>query len=296
MLLSLQPEQDINFLKWEAELQTRDYKFPHAAAQKLKEILLDDQIQPEEFIAQFNKILTSAQSSSWTSFLSLNNIRDRFFDQVSRVSWFPVLILLFIFCLYIFNKDYIKKKFKQKVSRKNRKKIARIIPNILERVFALMAYFVPMTIIYANYLTFVLPHYPYLNLIFPSFMRTAVIIYQAHPNYINYGYFFGIIILCFNLKLPKPRFIRFHLVRGIMLVAFQGIPDAIVNVLRGSNSISGFQIETTALCLLAINFFWILPCIYQAISHTYPRSSFIREAVEVLVGRDDTDDFKWWDR
>ena len=70
MLLSLDPNQDINFLKWEAALQTRDQKFPHAAAQKLKEILLDDQIKPEEFITQFNKILATTESLSWKTFIS----------------------------------------------------------------------------------------------------------------------------------------------------------------------------------------------------------------------------------
>lgn len=289
MLLSLEPDQDINFLKWEAALQTRDQKFPHAAAQKLKEILLDDKIQPEEFTAQFNKILASTESFSWKTFVSLSDIKDRFFDEIPKVSWFQILIILIVFSLFFF----LNKKFKLKTPTK---KLFDIIGNIGERFFALCGYFVPLVVIYSNYVITLLPSYPYLNLIVPNFMRTAVNIYLQYPMYLNFGYFFGIVFLCLQFKLPRPRFIRFHMVRGIMLLAFQGVPDLIFQLLQSSDSINPNQRITTALCLFVINLFWILPCLYQAISHTYPRSSFIRDAIEIHVGRDNNEDFKWWDR
>lgn len=289
MLLSLDPDQDINFLKWEAALQTRDQKFPHAAAQKLKEILLDDQIQPEEFIRQFNKILASTESLSWKTFVSINNLKDRFVDQITAISWPQIFIFLSIFAIFFF--------FNRKLNLKTpTKRLSSIFGNIIERIVALFGYFVPLVVIYSSYVITLLPSYPYLNLIVPNFMQAAINIYMQYPMYINFGYFFGIVFLCLQFKLPRPRFIRFHMVRGIMLLAFQGVPDLIFQLLQSSDSITPNQRITTALCLFVINLFWILPCLFQALTHTYPRSSFIRDAIEIHVGRDNDEDFKWWDR
>ena len=154
----------------------------------------------------------------------------------------------------------------------------------------------PLVVIYSSYVITLLPSYPYLNLIVPNFMRTAINIYMQYPMYINFGYFFGIVFICLQFKLPRPRFIRFNMVRGIMLLAFQGVPDLIFQLLQSSESITSNQQITTALCLFVINLFWILPCLYQAITHTYPRSGFIRDAVEIHLGRDTDEGFKWWDR
>ena len=94
MLLNLDPDQDINFLKWEAALETKDQKFPHGSAQKLKEILLDDQIQTEEFITQYNKILSSTESLGWKSFVYIGSVKDRFVDQLASISWLQILFVL----------------------------------------------------------------------------------------------------------------------------------------------------------------------------------------------------------
>jgi hypothetical protein len=289
MLLSLNPDQDINFLKWEAALQTRDQKFSHAAAQKLKEILLDDQIQPEEFITQFNKILASTETLSWKTFILLSNLKNRFLDQIPKVSWVQIALILFVFSLLFF----IYKKFKLK---RFKKRLSSITSNILERLAALFGYFVPLVVIYSNYLLPLLPSYPYLNLIVPNYMRTAMNIYIQYPMYISFGYFFAMIFVCIQFRLPRPRFVRFHIVRGLMLIAFQGVPDLIFQILQFSQAVTPKQSLTTALCIFAINFCWFLPCLYQAITYTYPRSSFIRDAVEIHVGRDNEEGFKWWDR
>jgi len=289
MLLSLEPDQDINFLKWEAALKTQEQKFPHSAAQKLKEILLDDKIRPEEFNSEFNKILASTETLSWKTFVSLNNIKDRFFDQISSISWTQIFFILFIF-IFLF---FLNKKFNLT---KPTKKISSIGSNILERFVALFGYFVPLVIIFSQYIVPLLPIYPYLNLLVPKFIRIAMDIYSQKATFINYSYFFVIIIVCIQLKRPRSRFIRFHMVRGIMLIAFQGIPDLIFQLLQTSDSISHNQAMTTVLCIFVINLFWLLPCLYQALTHTYPRSSFIRDAIEIHLGRDNDENFKWWDR
>lgn len=289
MLLSLEPNQDIKFLKWEAALQTRDQKFPHAAAQKLKEILMDDQIKPEEFITKFNKILATTESLSWKMYLSINDIKDTFFDQILRVSWFQIFLILFIFSFLLF----IKKRFKLKTPRK---KIIFITSNILERCGALLAYFMPILILYASYLPTLLPSYHFFSLIIPNFFRTPMSFYMQHPNVVSFGYFFLIITIAIQLKLPRNRFVRFHLIRGLMLMSCQSIPGILYSITEDYAGLTPHQNLKMALGVFSINLFWILPCLYQAITHTYPKSSFMREAVEVQLGRDDDEDFKWWDR
>ena len=289
MLLNLDTDQDIDFLKWEATLQTKDQTFTHSAAQKLKEILLDDQIQPKEFIDEFNKILASTDNLNWKTLAFFIDIKDRFVDRMLQVSWLQISLILFIVSFFFF----LNKKFKLK---KLVKILYSLSGNITERFAALVGYFVPLVVVYANYLITLLPSYPYLNLILPNFMRAAVYIYVQKPLYINFGYFFAIVFLCIQYKLPRSRFIRFHMVRGIMLLAFQGIPEMIFQLLQFSDFISNTQRINTALFLFVINLFWILPCLVQAITHTYPKSSFIRDAIEIQLGRDNNEDFKWWDR
>lgn len=289
MLLSLEPNQDIKFLKWEAALQTRDQKFPHAAAQKLKEILMDDQIKPEEFITKFNKIIATTESLSWKLYLSINDIKDKFFDQILRVSWFQIFLILLIFSFLLF----IKKRFKIKTPRK---KILSITSNVLERCGALLAYFMPVLILYASYLPRLLPSYNFFTLIVPDFFRTPMSFYMQHPNVLSLGYFFLLITVALQLKLPRSRFVRFHLLRGLMLIACQGIPSLLYSITEDFRVLTPNQTLHMYLGTFVVNLFWILPCLYQAITHTYPKSSFMREAVEIQLGRDDDEDFKWWDR
>jgi hypothetical protein len=289
MLLSLEPNQDIQFLKWEAALQTRDQKFPHAAAQKLKEILMDDQIKPEEFITKFNQIIATTESLSWKLYLSINDIKDKFFDQILRVSWFQIFIILFIFSFLLF----IKKRFKLKIPRK---KILSITANILERCGALLAYFMPILILYASYLPRLIPSYNFFTLIVPDFFRTPMSFYMQHPNVLSLGYFFLLITIALQLKLPRCRFVRFHLLRGLMLIACQGIPGLLYSITEDFKVLTPNQTLHMCLGTFVVNLFWTLPCLYQAITHTYPKSSFMREAIEIQLGRDDDEDFKWWDR
>lgn len=256
MLLSLDPNQDLTYLKWQA-LQTKDQKLSHGAAHKVKEIFLDNQRQ--------------------------------FADQLGSISWLQVFFVLFIFTVFYF----VNKKYRLNTPIN---KITVITSNILERITALFGYFVPLVMLYASYIEFLLPTYPYLNLIIPKFMWAAMNIYKMNSTYISYGYFFGIIFLCLQLKVPRPRFIRFHMIRGLMLVAFLGVPDSILRLLQFSQSITTNQRATTILCIFVLNLFWILPCLFQAVTYTYPKSSFIRDAIEIMLGRDDDENFKWWDR
>lgn len=288
MLLSSTTDQDINFLKFSAEMQMKNQKIQHFAAQRLKEILYDDQITVEEFTKEFNKILASTQSFNWKIRLFLGEIKNRFVEQISPISWFQISIVVCLFSLLYF----LYKKYKLK---KQATLLYKVIVNILERFSALLAYFLPLVIVYESYLIYLLPTYPYLNLIAPNFMLAAVTLYMKNKLVMNYGYFFGV-IACLSLKFPKSRFVRFHLVRGLLFIAFQGLPDLFLNLFQMFSVTTNAQQLAGTFTLFTLYLVWIIPCLYQALTHTYPKNSFMREAIEINVGRDRDDDFKWWDR
>lgn len=280
---------DIDLLKIKATIITRNMQFSHEKAEKLKEILLNDQLSPADFITEFNSLIQTSPIQSWKIVILLSSLKDKLTDKIILIPWtkigFITIIIIFIF--------FIIKKFKLE---KRARKFYGLIVNIFERFGALIAYFVPLVSIYTAYIPSLLSSYPYLQFIIPPFMQAAMDFYMKHPWTLNYGYFFVTMYAVTLFKIPKPRFIRFHLVRGLMLLAFQGIPDSFFKIFQSADSLTQNQIVSTSLCLFAINLSWILPCLYQAITHTYPRSSFIRDAIEINVGRDKDEGFKWWDR
>lgn len=289
ILLNNDLNTDIDFLKLQASLMTKNMQFSHEKAEKLKEILLNDQLSTADFITEFNTLIKTSNIQSWKIIILLNNLKDKFTDKIVLISWTKIGVIS-ITILFIY---FIIKKFK--LEKKTRKFYALII-NLLERFGALSAYFVPLVSIYTAYIPSLLSSYPYLQFIIPNFMQTAMDFYMRYPWTLNYGYFFITMYAVTLFKVPKPRFIRFHLVRGLMLLAFQGIPDSFFKVFQSADSLTQDQIVSTSLCLFAINLSWILPCLYQAITYTYPRSSFIRDAIEINVGRDKDEGFKWWNR
>lgn len=289
MLLSLATDQHIDRLKMEAALRSRDLKLPHSAAQKLQKIMMDDQIQPNEFSKQFEQILASTKTLNWKIYLYLNDIKGRFVDQINQVSWSQVFVFVSIFSLLYF----LYKKFKL---RKQVTVFYEISYNVLERILALLGYFVPIVVVYQSYLVHLLRRYPTLHIIYPNFMQAAVKLYTEKSMLISYGYFFGLMLFCISLKYPRSRFVRFHTIRGLFFFSFQGIPDLIYTSFQTADVINNAQRESTLLFLLAFYASLIIPCLYQALTHTYPKNSFIREAIEVQLGRDNNEDFKWWDR
>jgi hypothetical protein len=280
---------DLDTLKLKALLITRNIELSHETIQKLNELILNDQLSKADFIAEFNNLIQASQPKNWKIILLLNNLKSLLFSKIILISWLKVSFVLVLIALTFF----IIKKFKLK---KRIKKLYALLFNLFERFGALCAYFVPLVSVYTAYVPGLLSSYPYLHFIVPDSMQDAMDFYIKHPWVFNYGYFFTAMYLVTLFKLPKPRFIRFHLLRGLMLLAFQGIPDALFRTFQSADSLTQDQVVNTTLCLFAINLSWILPCLYQAITYTYPRSSFIRDAIEINLGRDKDEGFKWWDR
>ncbi len=294
MLLTLEADQSIEYLKYYATQETQNIKFPHKAAQRLNEILLNDQIKPEEFKTELTQIMASTNTISWKIILYLNNLQTRLFEQITSISWLQIILIFsVIFFIFILNK-----RFKLQ---KPAKKFYKFSTNIITRLSALLGYFPAIVQLYANYLPLILPKYPSLALIVPSFMQKAVAFYLK-PNYglvISFIHLFFILFLI-QTRTPKSRFVRFNFVRGLILSLFEGVPASIFAFFSPESQFSGMltssQLTKTALLFFAINLSWLIPCLFQAITLSYPKNSFIREAVEVHLGRENDEDFKWWDR
>lgn len=292
MFLSLETDSNIAPFKMEAIKLSLDRKLPHAAAQKLEEILKDDTIQADEFIAEFQKILASSETLSWKTIVYLTNLKARFMDQIVGISPFQVGSILLLFVgLFFFYKKYISK------SKKRTKYVLGLVESLLERFYAFLAYSFPILQFYAAYLVRLCSYYPLLNILYPDFMGLAVYFYTRNTFLLSWIYFFVLCFFIFRFKIPRSRFVRFHLVRGIVIFNFQNLPEQFVSLFTGpANSLPYHQQMNVLMFLAVVNLYFILPSLVQAIRHTYPKNAVLREAAEIVLGRDNDPGFKWWNR
>jgi hypothetical protein len=290
MFLSLEKNDNLNLLKYEASVLGQ--KLSDQAVEKLNQLLQNETIQAGDFITEFNKIVASTETSTSKNIGFLGSIKKQLGDSLIQFSWLQIslFIVLFFISFYIYKKLKLKKRFK---------KYRKLTANVIERFFALLGYYVPVSFLYLSYVDSLVSFYPYLLWIYPSFLRKTVYFYKTHPQFLyifNYAYFFGMLLICIGYKIPKPRFIRFHFLRGLMLLAFQSVPTILLNLTQTSVILTVNQMISLNMFVFVLNLWWILPSLFQSITHTYPKNKFIREAVEVHLGRDRNDDFKWWDR
>jgi len=292
MFLSLETDSNIASYKMEAIKLSLGRKLPHTAAQKLQEILKDDNIPGEEFIAEFNKIVASSETLRWKTIVYLSNLKARFMDQIVKISPFQVgFILLLFIVLFFFYKKYVSK------SKKRKKYVFGLIENVLERFYAFLAYFLPILFVYNSYLGPLCTTYPLLTLVYPNLLGIAVYFYAKNAVLISWVYFFVVFLAVLRLRMPKSRFTRFHIVRGLVILNFQSLPESFLNIFLGPSYLLHRDQQLNVLMfLLIVNLYFILPSITQALLHTYPKNPFLREATEVLLGRDNDPGFKWWDR
>jgi hypothetical protein len=292
-----EPSLGLDLLKFKGLLVIKDVGMPSEIKLKIRDLLLNDNLTRSEYLIQYHNLTQAYYYRNWKLRLFLKKFKYVFFEVVVAFPWVKISmgVASFFLIVFVLNKINFKKLFKRKLN-KRVKKVFAIIFNIIERFCALWAYFVPLLNIYTAYVPGLLATFPYLHFLLPDAMQDAMDFYVRRPWVINYIYFFTTMYGVTLFKLPKPRFIRFHLLRGLMLLALQGIPDAVFKTFQSAETLTQSQVVTTTLSLFAINLSWLLPCIYQAITYTYPRSSFIRDAVEINLGRDKDEGFKWWDR
>nr|YP_011005334.1 hypothetical protein V2475_pgp082 [Chorda asiatica]QWK43078.1 hypothetical protein [Chorda asiatica]WAM62197.1 hypothetical protein [Chorda asiatica] len=166
---------------------------------------------------------------------------------------------------------------------------------ICQRVLSVLAFYVPYLDVVNTHIPLIAETHPLLVRIFlPTFIAQSVDIVQRIPFlsflYLLLGY--GILI---RYKIPEDRFVRFNIMYGILIISFQGIfHELFINF---TNVFVKDPIDKSEAALMAF-LAWVLifiPCFLRALFGKYDSNTFMREAIEIHLGRDGPD-FIWWDR
>nr|YP_010317728.1 hypothetical protein MRW84_pgp120 [Silvetia siliquosa]UNH90166.1 hypothetical protein [Silvetia siliquosa] len=211
-------------------------------------------------------------------------IKELFFD----VYWIEIIIFFSFLTLGFI----LEQKFNIK---KPRKWFFEFNTIILQRLLSIFAYYIPYLDVINTHLPLIEETHPYLvRLFLPNYIAESLQIIQQIPFlpflYLMLGY--GIFI---RYKLPKDRLVRFNIMYGIIIISFQGIiHELFLNFTKIFCFDSTDRSEAALLTFLG----WVLifiPCFLRALFGKYESNPFLREAIEVHLGRDGPD-FIWWDR
>nr|YP_011007480.1 hypothetical protein V2496_pgp039 [Sporochnus bolleanus]WAM64909.1 hypothetical protein [Sporochnus bolleanus] len=166
---------------------------------------------------------------------------------------------------------------------------------ICQRVFSVMAYYVPYLDVVNTHVPLIAETHPYLVRIFFTKFYSGICRYYPKIPFLPFLYLlvgYGILV---RNKLPKDRLVRFNIMYGVLIITFQGIFHELF--LNFTNVFLEDPVDKSEAALLAF-LVWVsifIPCLYRAISGKYEGNHFMREAIEVHLGRDGPD-FIWWDR
>lgn len=287
MLLSLVVDSNLEHLKQKltADLENPHLRFPPAAIKKIKEILLNDQINSEEeLLKEIKNVLIYTNNFTWKIKLFLVDLSNKLSDQVHSIGLVQIgasLCLAFFFFFFY-------KRFKFD------KKLAPFVRPVRVRFGAMMGYFYPIIMLYTSCLPSLLGEEVLSIRIFmpPGILK---IMELTKNQSVSYFYFFFIIYVVMGLKLPKSRFIRFHFVKGLFLSVVQQVPLILYTFFFSAN-IEAVSIKDLYSFIFVLNLSWILPGIWEALTLNYPKYYPLRESIELNLGRDPEDGFKWWDR
>lgn len=285
MTLDSDQLRNVNVLK-DATIEMVKNKFiPNAAARRLKEILTDDNIDAEKFVNELRKVVKSSEKLNW------DRISSKLYAQVSQFSILQIgVFFLGLFLLFIFRKTIF--------SKKTKKKLLPIISGLGLRLVSLGGYYFCIAGLVNTFLQPLSQEYPVLAAMVPLFVIKGTYIYSLAPNILSFVYL-TLVIRCLREKFPRPRIVRFHIVQGFLFYIFQNLPDQIIQLITRGAINDDTQFALLSLIFI-INLYWVIPGLFQALTLSYPKNSFLREAVELNLGRDefgpDGSPFKWWDR
>jgi hypothetical protein len=144
---------------------------------------------------------------------------------------------------------------------------------------------------------FAIREFPPLQLIFtPLVMELAEILDQSDDY--TMIYFFVFYIICIRNHLPKPRFIRFHLMYCMILDQFVQVFSAAYIPYMNYLEKNGLDNEMFSVGFFVVLFSlsFVIPAVFLALTGRYIPNTFMRETIELHLGRDNDPDFKWWDR
>lgn len=182
-------------------------------------------------------------------------------------------------------------------SKKPRKWFVKFNKLIIQRFLAVAAFYIPYLELLNIYLPPMEINYPFLVRTFlPHFIVESLELLQRLP-FLHLFYLLGCYGILIRYKIPKDRFVRFNIMYSIIIISYESILGEFyylftqIKFLCPSNDVA-------SVAALVIFVFWIIVftnAFYRAILGIYPNNRFIREAIEVHLGRDGPD-FIWWDR
>ncbi len=204
------------------------------------------------------------------------------------IYWFE----LFLFALFLLLGFILEQKFKID---KPRKWFLAFNGVIFQRVLSVLAYYVPYIDILNTHVPLIADTHPFLIRIFlPNFIVASMSFIQKIP-YLSFFYLFFGYGIFIRYKIPEDRLVRFNIMYGILILSFQGVFHELF--LNFTDLFADDPIEKSEAALLMF-LSWIvvlIPCFFRALSGKYEGNAFMREAIEVHLGRDGPD-FIWWDR
>lgn len=207
---------------------------------------------------------------------------------IAGLYWLEIMILaLFIVIAFV-----LEQKFNFK---KPREWFFAFNTLIFNRGFSVLAYVIPYLEMINIHIPLLSDDHPLVLRIFmPYFVADSIDMIQEIPFlsfiYLSVGYAFFI-----RYKIPKDRLVRYNIMYSIMLVSLQGL---ISEMFVSFTDLVIFDDYLRSQITLMAFFCWLsiyIPCFFRAFLGKYDENKFIREAVEVHLGRDGPD-FIWWDR
>nr|YP_011006212.1 hypothetical protein V2485_pgp041 [Dictyotopsis propagulifera]WAM63216.1 hypothetical protein [Dictyotopsis propagulifera] len=166
---------------------------------------------------------------------------------------------------------------------------------IFQRGCSILAYYVPYIELLTYHIPLIQETHPYLvRLFLPSFISDSMGWYQQVP-FFSTIYMLFTYITFLRFKFPPDRFIRYNLMFGIFLMYMQGIYIEIYMYYVNNWCETVREKSDTTLSMLLIWLIVFFSAVLRALLGKYIENSFIRETIEMHLGRDGPD-FVWWDR
>lgn len=167
---------------------------------------------------------------------------------------------------------------------------------IFQRFCAMLAFYVPYIDLMNTLIPPIQVTHPFLvRLVMPDFIVDSMEFLQQIPflSLVYLGITYGCLI---RYRRPDDRFVRFNIMYSIIIMSLLGIfqeifLEIIQHIIKDPEDKAEFS--------LLMYIVWVAmvfgPCFGNAFLGRYTPNTFIREAVEIHLGRDSVD-FVWWDR
>jgi hypothetical protein len=280
------------FRSWDSTIVLSEFNISKSTADTLLARYENEELNPDFDLESFNDetALMHYRSDSFFTADNLTTLKNSFLTFLTNFTALEIGLFLIFVILTVLGWERLKiKKVFNFVFELNKV--------IVESLLCTLCYLIPyVECLEINHVEFVYRQYPYFRLLLSDFVLDTLHIYQSLPIF-GFLYFMLGYALVVRYKFVKPRIVRFHFCNGLFIMFFQQI--------AGQGTYPIFQqyvidqnfddaCNLTCICLI-ISLAIIFPCMLNGALRKYPSNPFIREAIELHLGRDGPD-FIWWDR